>query len=190
MQATVHLVDAVPGPYDNSWVDAILAHLDRPAGALVARAIGLGPGVLVAFGTTATAGFTAGPVGVGAGTAYEIVDQRPGRAAGRARYLQLTTFVGRSPEWCAAFDRSTAERAWPAVQDVPGLVGGLVGSTSDGGRIVLTLAESIEALEAGAIAIMSTELLPWEKPEHLTGPDDLTILRLLHADVSAAAPSA
>jgi hypothetical protein len=190
MQATVHLVDGVPGPQDNSWVDAVLAHLDRPAGALVARAIGLGPGVLVAFGTAQTAGFTAGSARVRPGTAYEIVDQRPGRGTGPARYLQLTTFVGRSPEWCAAFDRSYPERGWPAVQDLPGLVGGLVGSTSDGGRIALTLAESVETLEAGAVAIMSTELLPWEKPEHLTGPDGLTILRLLHADVPVAAPSA
>ena len=62
MQATVHLVDGVPGPQDNSWVDAVLAHLDRTAGALVARPIGLGPGAVVAFGTAATAGFTAGAV--------------------------------------------------------------------------------------------------------------------------------
>jgi hypothetical protein len=188
MQATVHLVDGVPGPQDNSWVDAVLAEL--PAGALIARAIGLGPGAVVAFGTAATAGFTAGPVSVRPGTAYEIVDQRSGRGTGPARYLQLTTFVGRGPEWCAAFDRSIAERGWPAVRTVPGLVGVLSGSTSDGGRIGLTLAESVETLEAGAVAIMTSELLPWEQPEHLTGPDDLTILRLLHADVPVAAPSA
>ena len=90
----------------------------------------------------------------------------------------------------AAFDRSNEERIWPAVQDLPGLVGVLVGSTSDGGRVTLTLAESIETLEAGAAAILSTDLLPWEKPEHLTGPDGLAALRLLHADVPAAAPSA
>src|SRR6185295_685979 len=134
MQATVHLVDGVAGPHDNSWVDAVLAHLDRPAGALVA------------FGAAETAGFTAGPVSVRPGTAYEIADQRAGRGRGPARYLQVTTFAGRSPEWCAAFDRSIAERGWPAVQDVPGLVAGLLGSTSDGGRIALTLAESIETL--------------------------------------------
>src|ERR1700750_2965907 len=102
MQATVHLVDGVPGPHDNSWVDAVLAHLDRPAGALVARAIGFGPGVLVAFGAAGTAGFTAGPVSVRPGTAYETVEQRPGTSTGPARYLQVTTFAGRGPEWCAA----------------------------------------------------------------------------------------
>jgi hypothetical protein len=190
MQATVHLVDGVPGPQDTSWVDAVLDRLDRSAGALVARAIGLGPGVVVAFGPAGPAGFAAGPVTAGPGTAYEIVSQRAGRGTGPARYLQLTTFTRRSPEWCAAFDRSSEERVWPAVQDLPGLVRVLVGSSSDGGRVVLTLAESVDVLEAGAVEILSTELLPWEKPEHLTGPDRIATLRLLHADVPAAAPSA
>jgi len=189
MQATVHLIDGVPGPQDNSWVDAVLAHLGGTA-ALVARPIGLGPGAVVAFGTAATAGFTAGPVTARPGTAYEIVEQRPGRGTGRARYLQLTGFTGRGPEWLAAHDRADQERIWPAVRDLPGLVGVLVGSTSDGGRIAITLAESVESLEAGSAAILSTELLPWEKPEHMTGPDSVAVLRLLHADVPAAAPSA
>jgi hypothetical protein len=53
--------------------------------------------------------------------------------------------------------------------------------------VTVTLTDSVEALEAGAAAILSTELLPWEKPEHLTGPDGLAILRLLHADLPAGA---
>ena len=196
MQATVHDLDGVPGPQDNSWVDAVLAHLDRPAGALVARPLGLGAGALVTFrpaaadGFAAAGGFAAGPVTAGPGTTYEITVRHAGAATGRPRYLQVTTFTGRSPEWCAAFDRSNEERIWPAVRNLPGLVGVLVGSTSDGGRIALTLAESMESLEAGAAAILSTELLPWEKPEHLTGPDGAMLLRLLHADVPAAVPSA
>ena len=190
MQATLHELDGVPGPQDNSWVDAVLAHLDHPAGTLIARPLSLGPGVLVVFGPATTAGFTAGPVTAGPGTTYEIVARHTG-AGSRPHYLQLITFDGpRSPEWCAAFDRSGEERLWPAVRDVPGLVGDLTGSTSDGGRLVLTLAESVETLEAGAISALSTELLPWEKPEHLTGPDGAMLLRLLHADVPAAVPSA
>jgi hypothetical protein len=191
MQATVHDLDGVPGPQDNSWVDAVLAHLDAPAGALVARPLGLGPGTLVVFGPSPAAGFTAGPVTAGPGRTYEIVARHTGPSRGRPRYLQLMTFAGpRSPEWSAAFDRSSEERLWPAVRDLPGLVGELVGSTSDGGRAVLTLAESVEALEAGAAAVLTTELLPWEKPEHLTGPDGAALLRLLHADLPAAAPTA
>ena len=53
MQATVHPIDGVPGPQDNSWVDAVLTHLGTPAGALVARPLGVGPGAVVAFGPTA-----------------------------------------------------------------------------------------------------------------------------------------
>ena len=194
MQATVHYLDGVPGPQDNSWVDAVLAHADadgdRPAGALVARPLSLGAGVLVRFGPASAAGFAAGSVTAGPGTTYEIIARHSGPARGRPRYLQLITFAGpRSPEWCAAFDRSGEERLWPAVRDLPGLVGDLVGSTSDGGRVVLTLAESVETLEAGAVAVLSTQLLPWETPEHLTGPDGSALLRLLHADVPAAVPS-
>jgi hypothetical protein len=186
MQATVHFVDGVPGPQDNSWVDAVLSTVDHPAGALVARSLGIAPGVLVTFGGD-TAGGPAGAVTVRPGTAYEVIRNQSGTGPGPARYLQLVTFAGRDPQWCAAFDRAGDERVWPAAKDVPGIVGAVIGSTSDGGRIALTLAASVEALEAAAAAIMSTTPLPWEQPEHLTGPDELTILRLLHADLPAGA---
>jgi hypothetical protein len=195
MQITIHELDGVPGPQDNSWVDAVLAHLDadsgRPAGVLIGRSLGLGPGLLITFGPAPAAGFAAGPVTAGPGATYELVIRHTGSAGGRPRYLRMVTFTGpRSPEWCAAFDRSGEERLWPAVRDVPGLVGDVVGSTSDGGRTVLGLAESVEALEAGAAAVLSTELLPWERPEQLTGPDAATVVRLLHADLPATVPSA
>jgi hypothetical protein len=188
MYATVHPIDAVPGPQDNTWVDAVLAARPADAGALVARPLGIGPGCLVALGTQDGTGFAAGPVTVGAGVAYELQPYRAGSSAGPARYVQVVTFSGRSEEWCAAFDRSGDERIWPAVKDVPGLVGVLAG-TAPGGRMGLTLAESVESLEAGAAAIMSTELRPWEDRAHLTGPDALAILRLLHADLPAGLPT-
>jgi hypothetical protein len=200
MHASVHPIDGVPGPQDNSWVDAVLTALRSravPAGALVARPVGLGPGYVIAFWTDeadagiaagpGTAGAAAGPVTVGPGTAYAIGTHRAGPSAGPARYLQLTTFAGRDEDWCAAFDRAGEERLWPAVRDLPGLVGVLSGAAPGGGRMAVTLTDSVEALETGAAAILSTELLPWEKPEHLTGPDGLAILRLLHADVPAGA---
>jgi hypothetical protein len=192
MKATVHPVDGVPGPHDNSWVDAVLTALRAeaiPAGALVARPLGIGPGAVLAFWTddAPTAGFVAGPVTVGPGTAYEIGPHQAGTSTGPARYLQLTTFTGRGDDWCAAFDRSGRERIWPAVKDVPGLVGSLVGSAPGGGRLAITLADSAESLEAGAAAITSSALLPWEDPAHLTGPDALAVLRLVHADVPAGA---
>jgi hypothetical protein len=144
---------------------------------------------VIAFWTEepATDGVLAGAVTVGPGTAYVIDTHRAGPSAGPVRYLQLTTFAGRDEDWCAAFDRSGEERVWPAVRDLPGLVGVLTGAAPGGGRVVVTMTDSAEALEAGAAAILSTELLPWEKPEHLTGPDGLAIQRVLHADVPAGA---
>lgn len=193
MQATVHPIDGVPGPQDNSWVDAVLTALRShavPAGALVARPLGVGPGYVAALwgdgDEPRTAGFAAGPVTVRPGLACRIAGHRAGTSAGPARYLQLTTFTERDEEWCAAYDRAGEERIWPAVKDVPGLVGVLSG-TAPGARMALTMTDSAEALEAGAAAILSTTLLDWEKPEHLTGPDGLAILRLLHADVPAGA---
>jgi hypothetical protein len=189
MNLTVHAIDAVPGPQDTRWVDAVLSTLRPRAGALVAGPLGIGPGALIAFWTGAPdpAGFAAGDVTVGAGSRYEIDAHRAGLSAGPARFLQLTTFTGRGAEWCAAFDRTGQERMWPAVKDLPGLVGVVTCGTPDGDRLVLTLADSVEALEAGAAAILSSELLPWEDPAHLTGPDALAVLRLRHADVPATA---
>lgn len=195
MHLSTHPVDGIPGPQDTSWVDAVLTALRRravPAGALVAAPLGIGAGCVVALWDDAadtagtSGGFAAGGVTVGPGTGYALADHKAGPAAGPARFLQLTTFAGRPAEWLAAYDRAVTERIWPAVKDVPGTVGHLVGETA-GGRVVATLAESVDALEAGGAAIMSTELLPWEDPAQLTGPDALTILRLLHADLPVGA---
>ena len=117
MQATVHLVDGVPGPQDNSWVDAVLTHLDRPAGALVARPMGLGPGRSWRSAPPRRPGSPPDRSPPAPAPRTRSSSSGPGAASGPARYLQLTTFTGRSPQWCAAFDRSNAERIWPAVQN-------------------------------------------------------------------------
>ena len=82
MHASVHPIDGVPGPQDNSWVDAVLTALRSravPAGALVARPVGLGPGFVIAFWTDEAdaAGVAAGPgtPGLAAGHCF-----RPRRA--------------------------------------------------------------------------------------------------------------
>lgn len=195
MHATVHALDGVPGPQDDSWVDAVLTALRAravPAGVLVARPIGLGAGAVVALwddaADAADAGSgPAGPVTLGPGTAYRVDVHQVGRSAGPARYLQVTTFAARDEGWGERFDRAGAERIRPAVQDLPGLVASLTAAGPDGARVSVTLTDSVEALHAGTAAIMSTTLLPWEDPADLGGPDGLEVLRLVHADVPAGA---
>lgn len=189
MNLTVHPLEGIPGPQDTRWVDAVLSTLRTPAGVLVAAPLGIDPGALIVFRADAPepAGFTAGGVTVGPGTTYEVHSFRAGPSAGPSRFVQLTTFTGRSPQWCAAFDRSGDERHWPAVKDLPGLVGVVIGSAPGGGRVAIPLADSVESLEAVAAAILSSQPLPWEDPAHFTGPDALAVLRLRHADLPVGA---
>ena len=196
MYATVHTLDGIPGPQDRSWVDEVLTALRSrgvPAGALVAAPMGLGPGAAVALWDDErdAAAAPAGPVGtvtLGPGRPYEVSGRKAGVAGGPARYLQLLTFDGpRSAEWSAAYERAGEHRMWPAARDVPGIVEFLGGRTADGARFAATAAESVEALEAAAAVILSTELLPGEDPAQLTGPDGLAVLRLLHADLPVGA---
>jgi hypothetical protein len=196
MHATVHSIDGIPGPQDTSWVDAVLTALRSrgvPAGALVAAPMGIGPGTVVALWDDGTDAATApsGPAGsvtLSPGRAYEVDVRKAGVGTGPARYLQLLTFDGpHDADWSAAYDRAGEHRVWPAVRDVPGIVEFVGGRARDGARFGATAAESVEALEASAAAIMSTELLPGEDPAHLTGPDSLAVLRLLHADLPVGA---
>jgi len=197
MHATVHTIDGIPGPQDTSWVDEVLTALRAaatPAGALITRPLGPGPGCVIALwddataAAAATAGFGTGSVTVGPSRSYEIESRRVGVSIEPARYLQLLVFEGpRSPEWSAAYARAGEQRIWPAVRDLHGLVEHVGGTAADGAVFSATLAQSVEALEASGGAIMSTELLPGEDPAHLTGPDSFSILRLLHADLPVGA---
>ena len=199
MHATVHTIDGIPGPQDTSWVDEVLTALRSggvPAGALVCAAMGMGPGTVVALwdderdaaGVPSGAVGAAGGVTLGSGRTYEVDFRKAGAGPGPARYLQLLTFDGpRSTEWSAAYHRAGEHRIWPATKDLPGLVEVIRGRTADGSRFAVTAAGSVEALEAGAKAIMSTELLPGEDPAQLTGPDSMAVLRLLHADLPVGA---
>jgi len=192
MYATLHRIDGIPGPHDSRWVDEVLDLLRStavPAGALIAVPMGTGPGTVVALwdDEAADASGTAGPVTLGPGRRYEVDLHRAGVASGPARYLQLLTFDGpRSADWSAAYDRS-GERIWPAVHGAAGVVEVVGGKAADGGRFNAAAAESVEALEAAATAVLSTELLPGEDPAQLTGPDAAVVLRLLHADLPAGA---
>ena len=199
MYATVHQIDELPGPHDTSWADDVLAALRAlatPAGALVSRPIGPGPGSDVALWDDAADASAAGggvgragSVSVGPSPTYEIDLRKNGTSAGRpAHYLQLIRFDGpRSAEWLAASLRSGEERIWPAVRDLPGLVEVVGGTAADGSTFSAGTAESVEAFEEMGKAIYRTELLPWEDPADLTGPDSFEITRLVHADLPVGA---
>lgn len=197
MHATLHQIDSIPGPQDRSWVDEVLAAISAlasPVGALVACAIGDGPGHLVAFWTgpddaaTVAHGVDTGSVTIGEARTYEIDARSPGAPEVPARFLQLLVFDGpRTPQWSAAYERAGTDRMYPAVRHLSGWVQHLGGSGTDNGKVSISLADSVETLEAAGAAIMSTELLPGEDPDQLTGPDSFAILRLLHADVPAGA---
>ncbi|MGI5500193.1 hypothetical protein [Lentzea sp. CA-135723] len=91
-------------------------------------------------------------------------------------YAQLIYFDGpRSSEQLAAEDFAAAERIRPAIAAVPGGIRTYVLRQPDGAEVILTLAETEQALHAGRDAIMGTTLLPGENPDLLPGPDRVEI---------------
>lgn len=195
MDVIHHPISGAPPPHNVAWADQSILAPPGQRGALVSRTMSMTrdgmAGALLGFwdaGAGSTAGRRAGEVTVGAGRRYRVVTQQDGcEPAAAPTYVQLTIFDGpRDPVWTAALLRAGAERIWPAVRVVPGITGGLVCLAPDGGALVVTLAVSVEALEAALKAVMSTELLPGEDPALLTGPDRVDVHRLLDAQLPEA----
>ncbi|MFD4676078.1 hypothetical protein ACFWNN_40575 [Lentzea sp. NPDC058450] len=91
-------------------------------------------------------------------------------------YAQLTYFDGpRSPEQLAAEDFAATERIKPAVGAVPGTIRTYVLRQADGAEVILTIAETEQALHDIRDAIMGTSLLPGENPDLLPGADRVEI---------------
>lgn len=91
-------------------------------------------------------------------------------------YAQLVHFDRpRSPEQLAAEDFANEHRIKPAVAQVPGNIRTYVLRRDDGSEVVVTLAETEQALIDGQKAIMSTTLLPGEDPALLQNPDRVEI---------------
>jgi hypothetical protein len=126
------------------------------------------------------------------GEIYEVTDTREGQAAGQVpAYAQLTYFDGPStPELAEAADVAGRLRIWPAVRGISGLVGVYVLRARDLGRVVITVATSVETLEAGQRALLSTELMPGEDPALLPGPDRIEIHHVTGYGLSATASAA
>lgn len=91
-------------------------------------------------------------------------------------YAQLTYFDRpRSPEELAAEDFANSARIRPAVQSVPGNVRSYVLRRADGSEVVVSIAETEQALIDTQKAIMGTTLLPGEDSALLPGPDRVEI---------------
>lgn len=203
MYATLHTLTGVPGPLDEGWARELAATVrdcGPAAGVVVGRRFAVGEGTLLALWPTAADADRAvaalerhAPASSGRGPClapggrYEVTAHRAASAPrGAARYLQVTTFPGpRDDAWVAAVKRADEERVWPAVRDVPGVAGGLALQAADGGRVVIALGETVETFDEVVRRIMTTQLLPWEDPGLLTGPDDVDVQRLLVADLPA-----
>ena len=94
-------------------------------------------------------------------------------------YAQLTYFGPRSPEQLAAADFASKERIVPAVTAVAGHIRSYQLRREDGTEVILSIADSEQALIEGQKAIMRTELLPDEDAGLLLGPDRVELYPVL-----------
>jgi len=95
-------------------------------------------------------------------------------------YAQLTYFDGpRTPEQLAAADFAAKSRIIPAITAVPGHVKSYLLRRPDGTEVVVSIAESEQALIEGQKAIMGSQLLPGEDPALLPGPDRVELYPVL-----------
>ncbi|HEY2239067.1 MAG TPA: hypothetical protein VGI21_09775 [Streptosporangiaceae bacterium] len=98
-------------------------------------------------------------------------------------YAQVIYFDGpRSPELVAAEDFATRERIRPAIRQLGHRYQVYLLRREDGSELVVTIADSEQALLDGQKAIMSTELLPGEDPVLLPGPDRLELYPVVEVD--------
>jgi hypothetical protein len=104
-------------------------------------------------------------------------------------YAQLTYFNGpRTPEQVAAADFGGRERIAPAISKLGHHFRVYVLRRDDGSQVVVSIADSKDALLDAQKAIMSSELLPGEDPALLTGPDRIDLYPVIEAqDINPSA---
>ena len=118
---------------------------------------------------------------------YQVTHTEEGVAATQVpAYVRLVCFDGpRAPEQTAAEDLAGRQRIWPAIRGLSGLVAIYILRGSDLSSVVVTLATSVETLDAAQRAVMATELAPGEDPALLPGPDRVEIHRVTGQHVAA-----
>jgi len=97
-------------------------------------------------------------------------------------YAQLTYFDGpRSPEQLAAHDFAARERIVPVISELDHSYRVYVLRRDDGSQVVVSIADTEQALLDAQKAIMGTELLPAEDPALLRGPDRIELYPVIAA---------
>jgi len=91
-------------------------------------------------------------------------------------YAQLTYFDGpRTPQQLAAAEFAGRERILPAVSKLGHSFRVYLLQRQDGSEVVVSIADSEQALLDAQKAIMGAELLPGEDPALLPGPDRIEL---------------
>jgi hypothetical protein len=103
-------------------------------------------------------------------------------------YAQLTYFDGpRTPQQVAADDFAARERIVPAVSKLGHPFRIYLLRRPDGSQVVVSVADSEQALLDAQKAIMGTALLPGEDPALLPGPDRIELYPVIDThDVNPA----
>jgi hypothetical protein len=105
----------------------------------------------------------------------EAISQAP-RQRRITMYAQLTYFDGpRTPEQVAAADFAGRNRIEPAVRQLGQPFRVYVLRRDDGSEVVVSIADSEQALLDAQKAILGSELLPGEDPALLPGPDRIEL---------------
>jgi hypothetical protein len=123
---------------------------------------------------------------------YQVAHTEEGLAASQVpAYARLVCFDGpRAREQAEAEDLAGRQRIWPAIRGLSELTGVCVLRGSDLSTVIVTLATSVETLDAAQRAVMATELTPGEDPALLPGPDRVEIHRVTGYHLPAAGPAA
>lgn len=101
-------------------------------------------------------------------------------------YTQLIYFDGpRSAELVAANERAGRDRIMPAIAAHPELADQLVANYAlrqpDGGQVIVIIAQTEQALQAGSELINAMDLLPDEDPALLPGADRVEMYEVVSA---------
>jgi hypothetical protein len=93
--------------------------------------------------------------------------------------IRLATFAPMTPEIEVESRRNLTERFMPALQSQPGFIAGYWARGEDGRPVSITVWESVEAAQQGAVAANAMPLLPGQDPEKLPSPANVETLQVV-----------